>query len=360
VTTAGVPLRVLHPGRRGRGAGPDFRDAIIAPPSGALLRGDVELHRRTSDFHAHGHATDERYDGVILHVVFTHDGAGETALACGRAVPVVALAEWTRKRAGELSRWLAAPPLWREPCRDAIARLGQDGVLRALDEHGDARFARREAALARDVETHGAGGALYLALLAALGYGGARELMVSLAQTLPWAALRDAMAAAAARERASLAEALLLQGAAGELDGPVRPANHPARRLTGLALLLARHWPLEEVAAHGTPRELIAAWIAGGGADRRALIGRSRAIELLVNAVLPWRAASCERAGDAEGASLARAAFAALPRPARYGNLAFLENNLGRLPIDARRQQGLLALYKDECTQGGCGRCALS
>jgi len=180
---------------------------------------------------------------------------------------------------------------------------------------------------------------------------------------LPWSALRHAMAAVDARERAALAEALLLQGAAGELDGPVRPANHPARRLAGLALLLARHWPLEDVTAAGPPRELVAAWSAGGGADERALIGRSRAMELLVNAVLPWRAACCERMEDSEGASLARSAFVALPRPARYGNLTFLENNLraeGRLPIDARRQQGLLALYKDECTQGGCGRCALS
>ena len=61
-------------------------------------------------------------------------------------------------------------------------------------------------------------------------------------------------------------------------------------------------------------------------------------------------------------AAQARACFARLPRPGPYGALAFLETNLrvaGR-PLDARRQQGLLALYKTECTQGGCGRCPLS
>ncbi|MDZ4278881.1 MAG: DUF2851 family protein, partial [Dehalococcoidia bacterium] len=52
VTGESVQLRVLHPGRRGRGAGPDFRDALIALPSGAVLRGDVELHVRASDFRA--------------------------------------------------------------------------------------------------------------------------------------------------------------------------------------------------------------------------------------------------------------------------------------------------------------------
>ena len=95
-----------------------------------------------------------------------------------------------------------------------------------------------------------------------------------------------------------------------------------------------------------------------------ALIGRGRAIELLVNAVLPWTAAVAEARGEPETAARARARFAELPRPGPYGALAFLESNLAaegkRLPLDAQRQQGLLALYKTECTQGGCGRCALS
>ena len=95
-----------------------------------------------------------------------------------------------------------------------------------------------------------------------------------------------------------------------------------------------------------------------------ALIGRSRAIELLVNAVLPWAAAVAEQRGKRDDAQRAREWFARLPRPGRYGALAFLEANLrpadGPLRVDARRQQGLLALYKSDCTQGGCGRCVLS
>jgi len=85
---------------------------------------------------------------------------------------------------------------------------------------------------------------------------------------------------------------------------------------------------------------------------------------LLDGAVLPWAAACAEARGDAPCAERARACFARLPRPGRYGALAFLEANLregsGALPLDARSQQGLLALYKTECTQGGCGRCPLS
>ncbi|MCZ6508703.1 MAG: hypothetical protein O7A04_11745, partial [Acidobacteria bacterium] len=89
----------------------------------------------------------------------------------------------------------------------------------------------------------------------------------------------------------------------------------------------------------------------------------SRAIELLINAVLPWFAA-CSDLGGTEGATQAHAVYATLPVPARYGRLAFLEDNFRqegrRLRMTARRQQGLLALYKRECTDGGCGRCPFS
>jgi hypothetical protein len=112
------------------------------------------------------------------------------------------------------------------------------------------------------------------------------------------------------------------------------------------------------VAADVSPRPAISAWSAP------PQIGRSRAIELLTNAVLPWVAARSGGSGQEDEAAAARRLLTALPRPAPYGSLAFLESNLrsGRnpLPLTALRQQGMLALYKAECTAGGCGRCGLS
>ena len=420
VTRQGVPLRVLHPGRRGRGAGPDFRDALIATPSGGLLSGDVELHVRASDFQAHGHGRDRRYNGVVLHLVFEDDAVEDTRLASGRRAPVVALGPWLRRRAGELEAWLAHPSLWREPCHDALARLGREEVLRTLEELGDRRFREREAALADAVRSRGPGEALYRALLSSLGYGGDRGLFDEVAVALPWRELATRLTSGrmGQEERGVVAEALLL-GAAGLLPSQrgaearhpyesgleerwrafppehprapppvapasIRPANHPARRLAGLAQLLARHGASEDGLAvpdaslEAPASGLVAAWtVPAPGYWRRylapgvetarspgALIGRGRAIELLVNAVLPWAAARAEARGESEQAERARACFARLPRPGSYGALAFLEANLrpaGRpLPLDVRRQQGLLALYKTECTQGGCGRCPLS
>jgi hypothetical protein len=355
VTVDGAPLRVLHPGWPVRGAGPDFRDAVVATPQ-RVLRGDIELHLRESDFRAHGHHTDRRYDRVVLHVVFESDGAGATRLRSGREVPVIALAPWVRRRSAELAGWLQSPALWREPCHDALLRLGPERVAATLAALGDARLEARIERLSAHIEARGAGEALYRALLEAISFGGERAPFERVAAGLP---LADVLAA-----RDIEAELLAVAGTFAQARG--RPANHPARRLAGLARLVARHRSLlseppelaslRQILERRTPA-LVASWCVDGPP---ALIGRSRAIELLVNAVLPWAAAL----GEPEVCAAALEAYARLPRPAAYGSLAFLEENLraGRrsLVTGARQQQGLLALYKSQCTKGGCGRCQLS
>src|SRR5215469_9938362 len=55
VTEEGVALQIVYRGRPNGGAGPDFRDAVIALPDARLLHGDVELHILASDFRRHGH-----------------------------------------------------------------------------------------------------------------------------------------------------------------------------------------------------------------------------------------------------------------------------------------------------------------
>lgn len=67
-TVDGRRLRVLYPGRPAPGHGPDFRDALLEL-DGASLRGDVEVHRRPSEWRAHGHHQNPEYKGVVLHVV---------------------------------------------------------------------------------------------------------------------------------------------------------------------------------------------------------------------------------------------------------------------------------------------------
>jgi hypothetical protein len=407
VTRAGVPVTVIFQGRAGRGPGPDFRGAVVAGPSGVPLRGDVELHVRASHFRQHGHHRDPAYAGVILHVVFEDDTGEDTPLPGGGTAPVIALAPWVARRAGELAAWLDRPLLWREPCHDSVTRMGLPGVLAALETEGQARFEARAAALAGRAAFAGVEQALYEALLECLGYGGNAVAMRALAAAVPWPRLAAALAAPQPRPAA---EALLI-GAGGLLPsarghrGPVepyvaaleaawrarrapalspalwklwgvRPENAAARRVAAAASLFARlgapSAALSCAEARSASTAVAPLLVSADGYWRNhhdtcaapcrlppALVGRSRALEMLINAVLPLAAAL----GGARAAR-ARALYAALPRPAVYGVTRFIETALAsegvRVPVNARRAQGLLALHRDWCTQGGCGRCVLS
>ncbi len=412
VTRAGVPVRIISPGRPGRGPGPDFRAAAIAGPSGVTLRGDIELHVRSSLFRAHGHADDAAYANVILHVVFEDDLGVDTPLPGGKTAPVIALAPWVAERAEELRRWLERPLLWREPCHDAVMRLGEEGAGAALDAEGDRRFQEKTRRFAEAVVAVGLEQALYVGLVEALGYGGNAGSMRALACLLPWEKLQALALRGSQPESMPMQMEGLLLGTAGLLPsqrghrGPVegyveemercfaaaglkalptemwklwgvRPENFPTRRIAAAAALFARLGSpaaVLGVVEAANVREAIAPllvmargfWLnhydvcAGACRLPPAFVGRSRALEMLVNVVLPAAAAS----GDGVVAAKARALYARLPRPAAYGVTKFIENALGsegvRVPVNARRAQGLLGLHRDWCTQNGCGRCPLS
>jgi hypothetical protein len=394
-TVDGERLRVIYRGRRTGGPGPDFRDALIAA-RGALLRGDVELHVRSSDFRRHGHHRDAAYAGVVLHLVFRDDDRGATVLPDGGRTLVVALEGWVEGRSREIRRWLERPALWREPCLSAVARTGIPAVGATLDRLGDMRFRAKASPFARRLATEEPEEALWRALIEALGYGGEQETYRAIALRVPWRRLRKAMLEAPAAGRAAAAYGLLAAAAAALPAARARasrPANRPESRLQGAAALAARFGEmgplacLEGALEHGqgggtktdsgdntaisrarisnlNPRPQQASRL-----DAKAIsamlslltvpgrIGRSRAVELLANAVLPCLAAL----GPEGRARRAEALYARLPLPARYGAVRHLHEAAGRaVRVDFRRQQGMLYLLRQHCTQGGCGRCPLS
>ncbi len=280
----GTPLQVVYPGRQGHGAGPDLLDAIVALPDASLLRGDVELHVRASDWRVHGHAADPRYANVILHVVWRDDVGRPVERAGGRVPLTVALVDLPEPL---LFERLRCPAPVSEPYHDWLRRLSGAELGAFLDRLGDERLAAKAARIAADLHALGGAEALHRALLDALGYSHNRPGFASLAQLVSADALRSVALAApteaaaewdclaflfasaglldeprlagvrdddgralahALRERAvGLGVELQLPAGAWELVG-VRPANRPARRLAALARLAARsrRRPLDE------------------------------------------------------------------------------------------------------------------
>lgn len=364
VDSAGRRLTVVFPGRRWGGPGPDFRGAVLAREDGTLIRGDVEVHLRSSGWRAHGHAADPLYRNVMLHVV----GAADATASAddGRSIPSLLLAPAEDSPASISS---LPAPCTRHPA----------DVRRVLREAGRQRFAAKTARLEGDITWAGPEQTLWRGVAEALGYSANADPMQRLAEAVTWPE-----AAASAGDGSQAVSALLL-GSAGLLEAfspleanvwrsleargarcwlsvsawhraAVRPASDPARRLRGLAEI-ARRWSALR-GEHIT--ELLAAVRSPGGAPRAPLealfaspfVGAGRARILVVNVLLPF-AAAC---GLDEAASV----YERMPaephsRPTRY-----MATQLGLPPgtrLTACDQQGLLHLFKSSCTARHCERC---
>jgi len=72
LTTDDEQLTIINPGVLNKDAGPDFFNARIRI-NNTLWAGNVEIHVHASDWNKHGHQHDERYQNIILHVVYKND-----------------------------------------------------------------------------------------------------------------------------------------------------------------------------------------------------------------------------------------------------------------------------------------------
>ena len=378
-TAAGRRLRILYPGRTGTAAGPDFRDALLEVEGVGLVRGDVEIHVRQRDWASHGHTNDPNYNGVVVHAALEVD-TDETTLPHGGAAPVVSLA-------GLLEMDLQAHDdaesfdLWPILARHGIPRPGTaDEAGELLDRAGDARFRRKAANLRRFIQEQGAEQTLYETLMEGLGYRHNRQPFLRLAYLAPFAALQRAMRSnihpgASASAAATAVNGWLLAVAglgSGAVPPPglrramsseewrlfrVRPSNHPATRIRGAAVLLARFrddGPVQGLrnAASGGPAELTKALTVKSAGEPEAIpacIGTGRARELAVNAVLPF----CHAQSTGEDVTTEESPYLELFRrfPNLEGNEVVREMSTELFPAEwrtrlkgARRQQGLLHL----------------
>lgn len=87
-TTDGSQLNVVFPGYHNHDAGPDFLQAVVVIDEMRWV-GSVEIHCRSSDWFRHHHQHDEKYNSVILHVVYEHDT--EITIMDGENIPTLEL-----------------------------------------------------------------------------------------------------------------------------------------------------------------------------------------------------------------------------------------------------------------------------
>ena len=301
----GGAWRVLFAGTGNHGPGPDFRDALLLPPRGVPLRGDLEIHRTPAGWDQHGHDRDPAYARVMLHL-------------CG--VDPAAACPW------------------------ALRRLGRERL-----------HARAQRLADRNGGREGTDAAAYRALLVSLGRGGNEAVFAALVARLPWASIAADVA------RGDLAAVgRRLQGAAG---GPLparagRPANAPARRLEAAARLLVRFGAGGEEGA--LARGLVSLAVQPEAEALAALrlpgvLGRERARQILVDAAYPL-ALSRGDAAQLVGDWLRLGG-------ARYRRTAALRDRLQAGGLQTWRNgetQALLSLERCYCRAGACAVCPIA
>ena len=398
-STSGQPVEIVQFGFWNREAGPDFKDAAVRIGTDQIDRGAIEIDLLDRNWELHGHATNPAFDHAVLHV-FVERSEAEffTRTHAHRLVPQVQLD--LQSLAGSANE-VALAHAGR--CVAPLRKLESERVRSVLEAAAQFRLQRKADRLRRRMQTHGRDEALYQAMAETLGYKQNRLAFTLLAQRLSLALLR---------EQRDDAEALLF-GVAGFLDAPdlvelrksartyvrslwdkwwkhrdqfarlilpspriwkssgMRPLNHPHRRLGALAALVA-NWKKFASLARGAKATEVTKFVrslahefwsvnytlaAEGAATRLALIGQSRAAEMMANVIYPLAVAD-ERDIWTE----------------YHGLRAQLSNQSVRIAAarlfadDPRQreflcaltgQQGLLQIYEDFCLRDAsdCARC---
>jgi hypothetical protein len=404
-TTDGRRVQIRDFGTWNHASGPDFSGCAIQLGD-QVVRGDIELDPDVRDWERHGHGGNPAYEKVILHL-YTQapEDRVYTRTASHREVPQVALT-------GDMLPGDARPRPQAEArlgrCASPLREMTETQITSLLEAAAQYRLQKKSDRLQALVRLHGREQAVFQHLAAALGYRNNQRPFTILAQRLP---LRRLLKCEALEREA------LLFGVAGFLETvryedtepdtriylrnvwsewwkqrevyadwllppnqPVwqiagsRPGNHPQRRLGALSALLA-NWkgvsaPLR-VAADWERKVFIKRldelthdyWsghytlLAAPAPKPLALVGRSRAQEILANVVYPllvpekealWKEYQ-ELPAVLDNQKVRRATlrlFGETGGGAAYQKLLF-------------HQQGLLQIYADYCLEddSSCADC---
>ncbi|WP_435895921.1 DUF2851 family protein [Oceaniferula spumae] len=269
ITVDGRKVRIVQFGHWNHSAGPDFLHAAVEI-DGELLSGPLELDHRASDWEAHGHAVNEAFNEVVLHVVFAPDSSDHyTRTADHREVPRVCVPYSVLCEALDLP-FLEVANAHPGRCFQPLSEMDGshiDSLMLGAARHRAQIKARRRK---RTIDVAGEDGWLWQAIAETLGYRPNKLAMTLLAQRLPIDMLKGnpesaesiifgaaGFLSAEIHDRAAADSRDYLRGLwetwwqvrddyepvperaiPWKLSG-IRPVNHPQRRLACLARIVS-------------------------------------------------------------------------------------------------------------------------
>jgi hypothetical protein len=352
-TEGGESIKIIYPGRINDDRGADFRDAVITTSQG-LIKGDIEVHVKSSGWRTHQHHHDPAYNRVILHVVMWRDSEAVTTLENGKCAPILVLDKYIRSPISQWSNRVYYPTTSGMPGFNSVERMIAGAMVEFLDSAGEERFLAKATKFQADLAQLGASQCLYQGIMGALGYSKNKLPFVEVARRLPLQTLESVTQVKMSDEECLARQQALLLGTAGllpsqrrhwhqkgELDGEwidklerlwasfyhtdamspnawhlfkVRPNNFPVRRLVAMSYLIVRYRQLgifngivntvkEALSQSPSRLEKGLVVIASGywtshfdfGSGNKikspTLLGSSRAADIAVNVLLPFMVA---------------------------------------------------------------------
>lgn len=306
----GENILVVKGGEFNDNAGPDFLNGVILV-DGNVKRGDIEIHVHETGWHDHSHCTDDRYSNVVLHLFVTPCAPGCVCSHRGytpQHAAVIAISEGKRKRKVDEQN-----PL----CQTTPIADESPATLQTL---GWKRLVRKSQEIGTELDSHKVKYVWYIRMLRGMGYGQNIQQMMNIAEKIPYELALELSYhlteeqlidfvlgfTGFAEEHIirnpvwhTLRKQLQIEGVSASSWKPMksRPSNHPVIRLSLLFRNVSRWYALLET----TPFEMspgrfvqkLSSKMSGHSRYRQIFpdhcftLGKSRAIELLVNVYLP-------------------------------------------------------------------------
>ena len=395
-------LIMLSPGTWNLEAGPDFLNAKFAK-NDATITGDVEIHKKTSDWAMHGHHHDNRYNNVILHVVARDDSENCSPDNAKNLpdVPVMLLEPKSKTtRIADVDRFPHG-----QCCRTFSTM--EDLELEKLFRHaGMKRFNEKVEAILEDMCSNGINSAFLKLIFDACGYKKNRKQFAELFQRISRYGTLSPIETEA-----------VLWGESGLLPDPVttkldnemnqfvsklwdiwwqirksaeapiqwvrtgiRPMNSPERRIAALSVIISQIGtePLlkfAKIAKNSTLEKDFLKKISNllrcthplwdkynsfitKSSKPSAVLGKSRALDICVNTILPSLKAYAILTSDIQNGKFVEKTYRSLPKTQsnRILETAALKwfmppARQKQIFTDAATQQGALHIYRNFCDQ---------
>jgi hypothetical protein len=394
-TVSGAPLEICYQGWHNHHAGPDFSNARIRIGQ-TLWAGQVEIHKRSSDWLLHQHQHDPAYNNTILHVVYEYDQA--IYRASGEEIATLVLRGRIAPHYLQRYEQLLKSRTWI-PCQNHLNPMVSQNCQLWLDRLATERLQEKIVGIEqqlKDKQYHWEQ-VFYQFLAASFGMQQNQAPFEALALSLPLKILAKHKHSSLQLEALLLGQAGLLQQAKATDDyvqalckeyqflaqkyqlhpllgsswkfGRMRPANFPTVRLAQFAQLIHQSRHLFSKIIHEPNvqvlQKLLEVELGGYWQDHYLLGVPSKAIKkslgkrsidlILINTVAPFLVAYGRYKGDSD---FMERALELLQKVAPEKNSMIKQwNDLKVKAKNALDSQALLQLKKQYCDKKRCLEC---